>query len=103
MFEKALIRRAGDREIDIGLIAETIFFYGKTQFLLNRGVIHELTQMPCDDLLELTSRGCLNLSYVKPVFGVLSSGVIRVHNFGAYEFGPKEKKRVATFQEEISD
>lgn len=104
MFEKALIRRAGDREIDIGAIAETVFFYGKTQLLLNRGVIGELTKMPCEDLLEFSSRGCLNLSYVKPIFGVLSSGVIRVHSFSAFEVGPKDKsKRKSTYQEEISD
>lgn len=33
----------------------------------------------------------------------MSSGVIRVHDFGAYEFGPSEKKRTRTFEEEISD
>lgn len=101
MFEKAIIRRAGDREIDLGMVAETIFFYGKTQLLINRNVVHELTQITCGDLLELSSRDCLSLSYVKPMFGVLSSGAIRVHDFGAYEFGPGEKKRTATFEEEI--
>ena len=101
MFEKAIIRRAGDREIDLGMVADTIFFYGKTQLLINRNVVHELTQITCGDLLELSSRDCLSLSYVKPMFGVLSSGAIRVHDFGAYEFGPGEKKRTATFEEEI--
>jgi len=33
----------------------------------------------------------------------LSSGIIRVYSFAAYEHGPKEKKRIATFQEEIWD
>ena len=92
---KELIRRAGDREIDIGTLAETIFFYGKTHLLLNRGLIGELTR---DDLLELVSRGCLDLSYYKPIFAVLSSGLIRVHNFAAFEVEPKEKKGTLTFQ-----
>jgi hypothetical protein len=104
MFEKALIRRAGDREIDIGLVAETIFFYGQTQLLLNRGVIQALTKIPRDDLLALALRGCLQLSYVKPTFGVITSGAVRVHDFSAFEVGPKDKsKRLTTFQEEIAD
>jgi hypothetical protein len=103
MFEKALIRRAGDREIDVGMLAETIFFYGKTHLLLNRGIIGELTRIPRDDLLELVSRGCLDLSYYKPIFAVLSSDLIRVHNFLAFEVGPKEKKGTLTFQEEITE
>lgn len=103
MFEKAFIRRAGDREIDIGMIAEVILFYGNTHLLLNRGVIHELTKIPCDDLLELSSRGCLNLSYDKSTYGVLSAGIIRVHSFVAFTTGTKERKRIPTFQEELSD
>jgi hypothetical protein len=104
MFEKAVIRRAGDREIDLGTIAETLFFYGKTHLLLNKSVIRELTKLPRDDLLELCSPGCINLSYVQPIFGVYSSGIIRVHNFSAFEVGPKDKsKRKSTYQEEISD
>lgn len=103
MFEKALIRRTGEKDIDIGTIAETVFFYGKTQLLLNRGVISELTKLPRDDLLELSSRGCLNLSYVKPIFAVLTTGVLRVHSFCAIEVGPKDKsKRKTTYKEEIS-
>ena len=104
MFEKALIRRAGDREIDIGMIAEIILFYGQTQLLLSRGIIQALTKIPQDDLLALASRGCLQLSYVKPIFAVMSSGAIRVHDFSAFEVGPKDKsKRLTTFQEEIAD
>lgn len=103
MFEKALIRRAGDREIDVGTIAETVFFYGNTQLLLNAGVIRELTKIPCGDLLELSTRGCLNLSYVKPIFGVMSTGFVRVHSFCAFEAGPKDKsRRHSTYQDEIS-
>ncbi|HEY1781451.1 MAG TPA: hypothetical protein VGG79_13675 [Roseiarcus sp.] len=103
MFEKAVIPRGADRDIDIGLIAETILFYGKTQLLLNRGVLDALTKIPYDDLLELSSRGSLNLSYVKPTFAVLSTGLVRAHSFVAFEHGPKERKRTSTFQEEISD
>ena len=103
MFDKAVIPRGADRDIDIGLIAETVFFYRKTQLLLNRGVVKALTAVPLDDLLELSSRGCLNLSYVKPTFAVLSTGSIRTHSFVAFEHGPKERKRTTTVQEEISD
>jgi hypothetical protein len=103
MFEKVLIRRADDTEFDIGTLAETVFFYGKTQLLISMPAIRKLTKIPRDDLLELSSRGCLNLSYVKPNFAVLSSGLIRVHKFVAFEHGPKQRKRISTFEEEISD
>ena len=72
--------------------------------LLNRGTIQALTKIPRDDLLALASRGCLQLSYVKPTFGVITSGAVRVHDFSAFEVGPKDKsKRLTTFQEEIAD
>jgi hypothetical protein len=80
MFEKAVIRRAEERDVDIGLIAETVLFYGKTQLLLNRAVIDTLTKIPRDDLIALASRGCLNFSYVKPTFAVISKGLIRTHS-----------------------
>lgn len=101
MFEKAVIRRAEHQDIDIGLIAETILFYGKTQLLLNRAVMDALTNIPRDDLLELSSRGCLNFSYVKPTFAVFSKGIIRTHSFVSFEVTPRQRKTVLTFQEEI--
>jgi len=37
MFEKALVYRAGVKsKVDIGLLAETLFFYGRTHLLLDR-------------------------------------------------------------------
>jgi hypothetical protein len=101
MFEKAIVRNTGTRDVDIGTIAETIFFYGKTHLLLNRGVIHALTQLPQNELLELSSRDCLNLSYVKPMFGINTTGGLRVHSFAAYEVHAKGKSTRSTYQDEI--
>jgi hypothetical protein len=43
MFESALITRAGvERQVDLGLFAETIFFYNSVQLLLNRSSVAAL-------------------------------------------------------------
>jgi hypothetical protein len=104
MFEKALIRTADGRDIDIGLVAETIFFYGHTHLLINRSVLQQLTKMPLGDLLALSSRGCLSFSYYKPMFAVSSSGPLLLHDLISFEVGTKDKlPKNTSYQDEILD
>jgi hypothetical protein len=88
VFENAIITRAGvDRQIDLGLFAETVFFYQSVHLVLNRASISALaTKIPVDDLVVLLNRSELKLSYLHPGFGVVSSGLPRVHDFGAFKF-----------------
>lgn len=96
MFESAIITRAGvDRQIDLGLFAETIFFYQSVQLVLNWASLSALaTKIPADDLVALLSRPELKLSYLHPGFGVVSSGLPKMHDFGAFTFkGTQTKNR----------
>jgi hypothetical protein len=56
MFDSALIRRIDGTDVDLGLIAETIFFYGKTHLLLDRsflaGLLRELSLSDFQRLIE---------------------------------------------------
>ena len=96
MFEKALVVRAGHEEIDIGLVAETTFFYGTTQLLLNRGSVCALvSQIPEHQLIGLFDRNAIQLSYLREAFSVHTSGIPQVHDLGAvqlYSTGVGEKK-----------
>jgi hypothetical protein len=85
MFESALITRAGmERQVDIGLLAETIFFYQSVQLVLNRPSVAALaSQIPADDLIALLGRSHAKLTYVQPGFGVVSAGTPRTHQFVA--------------------
>jgi len=77
MFEQALILRAGvERKVDLGLVAETLFFYGATHLLLDRGSLIAMTKrIPSDDLLAMFDRGGVKLSYLRHNFAVLSAGM----------------------------
>jgi hypothetical protein len=105
MFEKALINRAGvERQIDLGTIAEVLFFYGKTHFLLDQGSIIALAkQLDRDVLLELFDRDIVSLSYTRDRFCVLTQGLPAVHTFGAVRFGGRPEKRVTNYREEIAE
>ena len=100
MFESALITRAGgDRQVDIGLLAETIFFYRSVQLALNgSSVIALATQIPLAELISLLTRSELKLSYVHPCFGVISSGHIRLHDFGAFTFAGRKEWKVPNYK-----
>jgi hypothetical protein len=104
MFESALITRAGvERQVDLGLLAETVFFYRSVQLTLNGASIVALaTQIPLHDLISLLTRSELKLSYVHPNFGVISSGHIRVHEFGAFTFAGMEERRARNYKDEIA-
>jgi len=62
MFEQALIRRAGvDRHVDLGWLAETLFFYGSTHLVLDRGSVAALvSKIASRDLLDLINRADIN-------------------------------------------
>ena len=105
MFDKALINRAGvEQQIDLGTIAEVLFFYGKTHFLLDRSSIIALAkQLDRDVLLELFDRGIVSLSYTRDTFCVLTEGLPAVHTFGAIKFGGRPEKKVTNHREEIAE
>lgn len=96
MFERALIRRIDGTDIDIGLIAETIFFYGKTHLLLDRGALLGLAKgLTLEDLERLIESGTVQLSYMTGHFGVISAGLPRSHQFLEFFTGSKKKKRLS--------
>jgi len=104
LFESALIARAeSTRQIDVGLIAETIFFYRSTHLLLNHSSLTALTHaIQIDDLLSLLDRTGTKLSYVQPSFVVVSAGTPRASQFAAVTFGGRPERRVANYKEEIA-
>jgi hypothetical protein len=89
MLENALIARAeSSRQIDVGLIAETIFFYQSTHLLLNRSSLVALVKaLPPDDLLALIDRSGTKLTYIQPNFAVVSAGLPRTSQFVAVTVG----------------
>lgn len=103
MFEKSLIYRVGDdKQVDVGQLAEALFFYGSTQLLLDRGsVLHLARKLPHDVLLELFDRDAIKLSYTRSHFAMVSNGNPPVHNVGAISFGGAGGKRLKNYQEEI--
>ncbi|MFA5956128.1 hypothetical protein [Hyphomicrobium sp.] len=107
MFEKALITRTGntDLAVDAGLLAETLFFYGSTQLLLNRGALMGLCQtLPRDDLLALLKHERMQLSYLNTAFVTLSSGPFAAMQFTAMQMASAGKeKRIPNYQEEIEE
>ena len=104
MFESALITRAeSGQEIDLGIIAETIFFYRSTHLLLNSGSIIALAKkVPLDDLIALFDRTNTKLTYLQPNFAVVSGGIPRTTQFVAVQFGGRPERRLKNHKEEIS-
>jgi hypothetical protein len=106
VFEKALIYRAGlEKKVDIGLLAETLFFYSNTHLLLDRSSVVALAKkIPRNVLLELFDRDLIRLSYIREGFGVLSSGIPIAHNFGAFKLaGNASGKKIKNYQDEITE
>lgn len=104
MFENALIRRAGvEGHIDLGLLAETLFFYNSVHLLLDRGSVIALAKkIPGNDLIALFERNNIKLSYLRQGFGVLSSGLPTAHDFGAFTFhGTETGGKISDHKEEI--
>jgi hypothetical protein len=94
MFERALIRRIDGTDIDIGMIAETIFFYDKTHLLLDRGSLLGLAKaLSVSDLEQLFESETVHLSYMTGNLGVVSAGLLRTHQFVEFLIGDKDKKK----------
>jgi hypothetical protein len=91
MFDSALIRRIDGTDVDLGLIAETIFFYGKTHLLLDRSFLAGLLrELSLSDFQRLIESGAVQLSYRTGLLGVISTGSPRHHRFVEFFVGPKE-------------
>lgn len=104
MFEKALVYRAGVKsKVDLGLLAETLFFYGQTHLLLDRGSVVALAKlMPQNVLLDLLEVDAIKLSYVRQNFAVLRSGVPVAYDFGALTVqGNVDGSKLRNHQDEI--
>jgi hypothetical protein len=66
MFEKALILRPGGEAVDLGVIAETAFFYGSVQLLLQRGsIVHLAKVIPSGDLISFFDRPEIKVTYLR--------------------------------------
>lgn len=106
MFEKALVYRAGVKSrVDIGLLAETLFFYRHIHLLLDRASIAALVKlMPHDVLLDLVDSEAIQLSYLRQSFAVMSGGVPVSYDFGALTLhGNVNGTKLRNFQEEIEE
>jgi hypothetical protein len=106
MFEKALVYRAGVKsKVDIGLLAETLFFYGRTHLLLDRASLVALVkQIPHDVLLDLFDSAAIQLSYVRQNFAVMSGGVPTAYDFGAFTVqGNVDGSKLRNHQDEIAE
>ena len=104
MFEQALILRAGlEKNIDVGMLAETLFFYGSAHLLLDsRSIVALADKIPGGDLLAVMDREAIKVSYNRQNFAVLKAGMPPVHDFAAFMLAKTaaDKKRL-DYREEI--
>jgi hypothetical protein len=106
MFEKAIVYRAGVKtKVDIGLLAETLFFYGRTHLLLDRGSLVSLVKLiPRDVLLDLFDMDAIQLSYVRQSFAVMASGAPVAYDFGAITLhGNVDGAKIRNHRDEIAE
>jgi hypothetical protein len=102
MFEKALITKVGTttQSVDLGLLAETLFFYGSIQLVLGIGGLASLAKsVSTDDLMSLLERECIKLSFVRSGFGVLAHGPFM--EVGSYQWSNEKKSKPYREQIEI--
>lgn len=71
MFDKIVIREfVGGQDIDIGLIAETLFYYGEVKLILSPGnVVSLVKRLGIDTLIRLLSNRYVRASYFDQYFG----------------------------------
>jgi hypothetical protein len=89
LFEQALVLKAGDKPdwAEVGLLAETLFFYGSVQLLLNSSSLTAFSKaIPADSFIELLDREGVKVSYLRPTFAVATNGSPPLHDFGAFTF-----------------
>jgi hypothetical protein len=92
-------------KVDIGLLAETLFFYGRTHLLLDRGSLVALVKlMPHDVLIDLCDSAAIQLSYVRQNFAVMSGGVPTSYDFGALTVqGNVDGSKLRNYQDDIAE
>jgi hypothetical protein len=92
-------------QVDLGLLAETLFFYRSTHLLLDRASLTALVKlMPREVLLDLFDSAAIQLSYVRQSFVVLSAGAPVSHDFGAVTIrGNVDGSKFRNHQEEIAE
>ena len=106
MFEKAIICRVGtDKHADLGLLAETMFFYGQTQLLLDQASVISLSKLLSAEVLKaLLDSQWLRIAYTRENFGVMSDGMPASHDFGAFNLYQTEKgRKLRDHREEIEE
>jgi hypothetical protein len=88
--------------IDIGMLAETLLFYGNVHLLLNRGTLSSLvTELGADGMDRLLDIPEIRISYMTQNFATLGSttGGLRSYGFGIFEVGGMKKKRLSKHEE----
>ena len=87
MLESIAIRRleTEGRPLDIGLLAETLLFYGKIHLILDHGsLVSLLRTLGPDHLLYLLDNGLATGTYYRQTLGV--SGQSHIYDFIGFEF-----------------
>jgi hypothetical protein len=97
MFEFAVLRRTGNGEeqVDIGLLAETLLFYGRVHLLLDGGTLIDLIKKIGPDLLlELLKRDGVSASFLRETLGTVThnNNGIKTYNFAQFRVDPPSKK-----------
>jgi hypothetical protein len=106
MFEKVIIHRGLDKDqFDLGLLAETMLFYGDTLLLLDRGSLTSLIKkLDRDKLVTLVDEFQLKLSYHREAYATLTSTKSNIPSylFAKFKAGTAKKANL-TFKEEIEE
>ena len=100
MFESVLIRRHVDgyHLVDAGTIAEALLFYDRVHVVADRPLFtYILRVIGSQNLLRLHQMNRISITYIRESIGVLTNTLpsgMQFHNFGAFEFAPRNNKRL---------
>jgi hypothetical protein len=100
MFESVLIRRHVDgyHLVDAGTIAEALLFYDRVHVVADSPLFTEILRViGSQNLLRLLQMNRISITYIRASIGVLTNTLpsgMQFHNFGAFEFAPKNNKRL---------
>jgi hypothetical protein len=109
MFESALLRKSGQgySAVDVGLIAETLMFYGKVHVLAHRGSLCELIlKIGVSQLIDLMEKGFLSITYIRDEYAVHSAMKkgIKTSIFGRhYLFGLADGTKIKNPKQDIEE
>jgi hypothetical protein len=103
--KQSYIEQGSKAKVDIGLLAETLFFYGRTHLLLDRGSLVSLVKLiPRSVLLDLFDMDAIQLSYVRQSFAVMASGAPVAYDFGAITLhGNVDGSKIRNHRDEIAE